>query len=284
MTLCLNLSYFASSMLRCTIITVSILLCVYAEKCQNSQNLSHFEKKNDSKLSITTILKRLGVSRVHLGPLVAWAAVYSKAVVLLLLIHCLMYFPLFEGVLCLSLFWYALLCVLSSFAIILKRKKEPVALLLLSYKCLVTVNGLWLFLTVPSVGLLYVIVVHCISQSCSLIFGTVIPVNMIIYYLSNIDACTNDSFYIGKKLRILLTPPLPFALAKVWQYLIYTVEGNAGASVSHLCANNKSFLLMPRYIWTYHVTCGGYAFEWNLENDTAVSGISRSKLRIMKKV
>ena len=27
-------------------------------------------------------------------------------------------------VLCLSLFWYALLCVLSSFAIILKRKRE----------------------------------------------------------------------------------------------------------------------------------------------------------------
>ena len=33
------------------------------------------------------------------------------------------------GGLCLSLFWYALLCVCSSFAIILKRKTEPVALL-----------------------------------------------------------------------------------------------------------------------------------------------------------
>ena len=32
-----------------------------------------------------------------------------------------MYFPLFVGDLCLSLFWYPLLCVLSSFAIILKR-------------------------------------------------------------------------------------------------------------------------------------------------------------------
>ena len=114
----------------------------------------------------------------------AWAAVCSTAVVLLLLIYCLMYFPSFAVVLCLSLFWYALLCVLSSFAIIFKRKKEPVALLLLSYKCLATVNVLWLFLTVPLVGLQYVIVVHCISRSCSLIFGTVIPVNMIIYFIS----------------------------------------------------------------------------------------------------
>ena len=56
-----------------------------------------------------------------------------------------MYFPLFVGVLCLSLFWYAFLCVLSSFAIILKRKRELSALLLLSCGCLVTVNVLWLF-------------------------------------------------------------------------------------------------------------------------------------------
>ena len=46
------------------------------------------------------------------------------------------------GVLCLSLFCYALLCVHSSFAIILKRKRKLVALLLLTcrmiycyYKC-----------------------------------------------------------------------------------------------------------------------------------------------------
>ena len=53
----------------------------------------------------------------------------------------------------LSLFCYSLLCVHSSFAIILKRKRNLVALLLLSYRCLVTVNVLWLFLTVPLVGL-----------------------------------------------------------------------------------------------------------------------------------
>ena len=63
------------------------------------------------------------------------------------------------GVLCLSLFSYALLCVHYSFEIILKRGIKLVALLLLSYRCLVTVNGLWLFLTVPWVGLHCVIVV-----------------------------------------------------------------------------------------------------------------------------
>ena len=66
-----------------------------------------------------------------------------------------MCFPLFVGILCLSLLCYALLCVHSSFAIILKGKRKLVALLLLSYRCIVTINGLWLFL----VGLQYVIVV-----------------------------------------------------------------------------------------------------------------------------
>ena len=58
----------------------------------------------------------------------------------------------------LSLFCYALLCVHSSFAFILKRK-GLVALLLLSFMCIVTVNVLWLFLTVPWVALQCVIVV-----------------------------------------------------------------------------------------------------------------------------
>ena len=49
--------------------------------------------------------------------------------------------------------WYALLCVFSSFAIILNL----VALLLLSYACLVTVTVLWLFLRVPWLGLHYMI-------------------------------------------------------------------------------------------------------------------------------
>ena len=64
-----------------------------------------------------------------------------------------MYFTLFVGSLCLSLFWYVLLSVLSNLAIILKMKRDLVALHSLSYGCLVTVNVLWLFLTVPWVGL-----------------------------------------------------------------------------------------------------------------------------------
>ena len=70
-----------------------------------------------------------------------------------------MYFPSFVGVLCLSLFSYALLCVHYSLAIILKRKRKLVALLLLSYKCIVTINVLWLFLTVLWVALQCVIMV-----------------------------------------------------------------------------------------------------------------------------
>ena len=40
-----------------------------------------------------------------------------------------------------------------------KKRKLKVALLLLSYRCIVTINVLWLFLTVPWVGLYCVIVV-----------------------------------------------------------------------------------------------------------------------------
>ena len=54
---------------------------------------------------------------------------------------------------CLSLFCYTLLYVLSTFAIILTRKRELVALLLLSFGYLATGHVLWLFLTVPWTGL-----------------------------------------------------------------------------------------------------------------------------------
>ena len=82
-----------------------------------------------------------------------------------------MYFPLFVGVLCLSLFCFALLCVHSNFAIILKKKRMLVALLLLSYRCIASINVLWLFLTVSWVGLQYVIVVF--SDHTYLLFGDV---------------------------------------------------------------------------------------------------------------
>ena len=57
------------------------------------------------------------------------------------------------------MFWYALLCVHSDFAIILMRKRELVASLLLPFSCLVVVFVLWLYLTVPWDVLQSVIVV-----------------------------------------------------------------------------------------------------------------------------
>ena len=79
-----------------------------------------------------------------------------------------MYFPFFVGVLCLSLFCYALRFVHSSFAIILKRKRELITLLLLSFGCLVTVNVPWLFPPLPWVGLQCVIVVYSYSRTLTL--------------------------------------------------------------------------------------------------------------------
>ena len=67
-----------------------------------------------------------------------------------------------------SMFCYALLCVHSSFAIILRRKRKLLALLLLFYRCSVTINVLWLFLMVPWVGLQYVTVVF--SDQTHLLF------------------------------------------------------------------------------------------------------------------
>ena len=52
-----------------------------------------------------------------------------------------MYFPLFVGVLSLPLFCYELLCIHSSFAIILKRKRKLVALLFLSNICNFTIKS-----------------------------------------------------------------------------------------------------------------------------------------------
>ena len=62
------------------------------------------------------------------------------------------------GYVCLC-FGYALLYTPSRFAIILMSKRELVPLLLLSFGCLVTVNVMRLFLTVPWVGLQFEIVV-----------------------------------------------------------------------------------------------------------------------------
>ena len=67
---------------------------------------------------------------------------HTKAVVLLLLFCCLVCFPLVVGFLCLSLFCCALHCVLSSFAIISKRKRES---WLLCFYCLTNVLILQMF-------------------------------------------------------------------------------------------------------------------------------------------
>ena len=63
------------------------------------------------------------------------------------------------GALCLSLFGYALLCVHTSFAIILKRKRKLAALLLLSYRYIVTINVLYIAL--PHGAVLWSAVCDC---------------------------------------------------------------------------------------------------------------------------
>ena len=78
-----------------------------------------------------------------------------------------MYFPLFVGVLCLSLFRYALLCVHFTFCNHLKEKAGLFAIIVL--QMYVTINVLWLFLTVPWVGLQYVSVVY--PDHTHLLFG-----------------------------------------------------------------------------------------------------------------
>ena len=58
-----------------------------------------------------------------------------------------------------SLFCYALLCVQFSFAIILKRKKKAGCFAFIVLQCIVIINVMCRFLTVPWVGVQGVIVV-----------------------------------------------------------------------------------------------------------------------------
>ena len=83
-----------------------------------------------------------------------------------MLIYCLIFFPLFVGVMCLSLFCYTLLCVHSCFAIILKRKRKLVALILLSYRCIAGFIGFPYFSGFKSGLKLHVLISHdYLSQS-----------------------------------------------------------------------------------------------------------------------
>ena len=61
---------------------------------------------------------------MHLSLLVAKAAVHSKAMILLLLVHYLLLLPLFVGVLCLVLVLLYSTLGPSSFAIIMMPKRE----------------------------------------------------------------------------------------------------------------------------------------------------------------
>ena len=54
--------------------------------------------------------RRFGTSKMHLSPPVAWAAVRSKAVVLLLLTFCLLLLPLWESVIVLCFVVRYFLC------------------------------------------------------------------------------------------------------------------------------------------------------------------------------
>ena len=60
--------------------------------------------------------RRFGASKMHLSPPVAWAAVRSKAVVLLLLTFCLLFLPLWESVivLCFVVRYFMSILVLQS--------------------------------------------------------------------------------------------------------------------------------------------------------------------------
>ena len=89
-------------------------------------------------------MRRFGTSKLWC-PMLVQAAIRSKAVVLLLLIHCLLVLPLFVGVLCWVLHLLFSTLAPSSFAIILMGMKEVVALLYLSSWCLVAVSVMWLF-------------------------------------------------------------------------------------------------------------------------------------------
>ena len=92
------------------------------------------------------------------------------------------------GVLCLSVLCYALLCVHSSFAIILKRKRKLVDLLLLSNRCIVTVDVRWLFLTVPWVGMQCVIVVFPDHTHINITTSTIFSIHCMIEHVRDTDS------------------------------------------------------------------------------------------------
>ena len=88
---------------------------------------------------------------------------------MLLMIYCLIYFSLFVGVLC-------------SFNH-LEEERKLVAALLLSYRCIVTINVLWLFLTVPQVCLQCVIVVFPDHTHLCLLYIDQIKIDVTCFFI-----------------------------------------------------------------------------------------------------
>ena len=99
-----------------------------------------------------------------------------------------MHFPLFVGVLCLSV----LLCITfvhSSLAILLKRKRKLVALTLLPYRWIVSIHVMWLFLKVPYVGLQCVIVVFLDHFSSVFLLSLSVLIIILIDLLQECSYC-----------------------------------------------------------------------------------------------
>ena len=148
---------------------------------------------------------------MHLSSLVVWAVVHSKAVVMLLLIYCLMYFMLFVWVPCFTLFMLCILCIRSSFAIILKRQRKLVVLLLLSYRCIITINVQWPFFTMPrcrglvcSVWLCYLLIMRTFWKNGH-------RNNSIIKFSQQCTGCGVDLVWLKSK-----PASLPTELHKAW--------------------------------------------------------------------
>ena len=124
--------------------------------------------------------------------------------------------------------WYAIPYVHSSFAIIFTRKRELIALLLLSLECLVTVNVLWLFLAVPWVSLQYVIVIfpnhtHLLLYELS---------NVILKQTSNVQKGYYQAQKIASK-RVSARDFVPFSRGRI--SAPFPIKNSRPFSQFHVC-------------------------------------------------
>ena len=151
---------------------------------------------------------------MHLSPTPQWPRLLSVLrqwfcfcwSIVLCTSHCLL-----EFCVCLCFVMHYFVSILA-FAIILKRKRKLVALLLLSYKCIATINVLWLFLNVPWVGLQYVIVVF--SDHTHIFCNITIKLTVILEHWRNINFFC---FTNCKTIYVLNTYP-PLSHDVVWEW------------------------------------------------------------------